>query len=144
MTAWTRRTLRGASRRRSRRCSTSGCASGHSAPSPTTGRGAPRERQPLEALPIERQPAALDRAALDFCIGGPFFPGIEGGFLFARADTYRAPFRIKETFEAGALTANMALPWQAAFLACDNQRWPAQRPNQVLRPGAPAEADWVP
>ena len=104
--------------------------------------GGPPETPPLEALPPERQPAALDKAALDFCIGGPFFPGIEGGFLFARADTYRAPFRVREGLEAGALTANMALPWQADFLACDDEWWPAQRPNQVIRGGA--LANWVP
>jgi len=104
--------------------------------------GSPPEPQPFEALPVERQPAALDKAALEFCIGGPFFPGIEGGYLFARADTYRAPFRVKETFEAGALTANMALPWQADFLDCADEWWPAQRPNQVIRDGALVE--WVP
>jgi hypothetical protein len=104
--------------------------------------GTPPEPQPLEALPVERRPAALDKAALDFCIGGPFYPGIEGGFLFARADTYRAPFRVRENLEAGALTANMALPWQADFLACDDEWWPAERPNQVRRQGAVAE--WVP
>jgi len=104
--------------------------------------GSPPEPQLLEALPVELQPAALDKAALDFCIGGPFFPGIEGGFLFARADTYRAPFRIKESLEAGGLTANMALPWQADFIACGDEWWPAQRPNHVRRQGVTAE--WVP
>jgi hypothetical protein len=100
------------------------------------------EAIPFELVPIEQQPAALDQAALDFCIGGPFFPGIEAGYLLARADTYRAPFRVQETFEPGALTANMALPWQADFLACNDEWWPAQRPNQVVHNGASVE--WVP
>ena len=104
--------------------------------------GSVPEAIPFELVPIEQQPAALDQAALDFCIGGPFFPGIEAGYLLARADTYRAPFRIQETFEPGALTANMALPWQADFLACNDEWWPAQRPNQVVHNGASVE--WVP
>jgi hypothetical protein len=104
--------------------------------------GSPPAPQPLEGLPVERQPEALDRAALEFCIGGPFFPGIEGGYLFARADTYRTPFRIKDSLEPGALTANMAVPWQADFVDCADEWWPAQRPNQVLRDGNLEE--WVP
>jgi L-Lysine epsilon oxidase N-terminal/L-lysine epsilon oxidase C-terminal domain len=104
--------------------------------------GSPPEPEPLDLLPVGRQPEALDRAALDFCIGGPFYPGIEGGYLFARADTYRAPFRIKESSEPGALTANMAVPWQADFVACGDEWWPAERPNQVLRDGV--SNDWVP
>jgi hypothetical protein len=96
----------------------------------------------LEMLPPDQQPAALDKAALEFCIGGPFFPGIEAGYLLARPDTFRAPFRIKETSEPGSLTANMAVPWQADFLDCAEGWWPAERPNTVMRNGASAR--WVP
>ena len=31
----------------------------------------------LKEIPVKDQPTALDRASLDLCIGGPFFPGIE-------------------------------------------------------------------
>jgi hypothetical protein len=32
---------------------------------------------PLDRLPDKDRPQALDRAALEACVGGPFFPGIE-------------------------------------------------------------------
>ena len=60
----------------------------------------------------------------------------------ARQDTFRVPFRIRETMEPGALTANMALPWQADFLDCADEWWPAERPNTVFRNGNPEP--WVP
>jgi hypothetical protein len=47
----------------------------------------------------------------------------------------------------GALTARMAVPWQADFLACNIEDgadwWPGQRPNQVRR-GQEQHAEWVP
>lgn len=89
------------------------------------------------------QPAALDKAALDACIGGPFFPGIEAGFMMARRDTYRAPFRIDHhQYSAGSITAGLACPWQADFDECKKLWWPAQRPNSVIRNGA--RALWTP
>lgn len=105
--------------------------------------GSPPVPPPFGSIPVDQQPNALDRAALDACIGGPFFPGIEGGFPMARRDTYRAPFRIDEEAKApGDITAGMACPWQADFLACGRLWWPAQRPNWVIRDGQ--RADWTP
>ena len=98
---------------------------------------------PFHEIPIAEQPAALDKAALDACIGGPFFPGIEAGFMMARRDTYRAPFRIDTmNFSAGSITAGLACPWQADFDACGQLWWPAQRPNSVIRNAA--RTNWVP
>lgn len=41
----------------------------------------PGERRPaprrLDEIPLQEQPAALDRAPLESCLGGPFHPGIE-------------------------------------------------------------------
>ncbi|MDR4485332.1 MAG: LodA/GoxA family CTQ-dependent oxidase [Nitrospirales bacterium] len=85
----------------------------------------------LDDLPLEDQPAALTRAALEACIGAPFFPGIEGTYVIAQAETYIEPFRIDHRHPAGFLTERMALPWQADFIACGQLWWPAQRPVEV-------------
>ena len=39
--------------------------------------GAEPAPTPLDQLPEKDRPQALDRAALEACVGGPFFPGIE-------------------------------------------------------------------
>ena len=88
----------------------------------------------FDHIPTADQPAALDKAALDACIGDPFFPGIEAGFMMATSDTYRAPFRIDHhNYGAGSITSGLACPWQADFEACKTLWWPAQRPNWVIR-----------
>ena len=66
-----------------------------------------------------------------------------------RIETYDPSnaFRINPTLAAGALTAPMAVPWQADFNDCQVDTgadwWPAQRPNQVQR-GVQRHAPWVP
>ena len=97
--------------------------------------GAPTQTIPFDQIHLNEQPAALNRAALEDCIGGPFFPGIESGYVVAQAQTYEAPFRIDRGLEAGYLTRGLALPWQADFLACGKLWWPAQRPVNVKRGG---------
>ena len=87
---------------------------------------------PFENLPLDEQPDALTRAALEGCIGSPFFPGIEVTYVIAQAATYDAPFRIKQSLPPGFLTERMALPWQADFFACGELWWPAQRPVEVV------------
>jgi hypothetical protein len=113
----------------------------------------------LEDLPPPDVPAALDRAALEACVGGGFFPGIEAGRMMLERSTYAEdrPFRINPHLPPGALTAQMAVPWQADFFECALQTdpdddpddpangmdwWPAQRPVNVLR-GASEAANWV-
>ena len=58
---------------------------------------------------------------------------------------YATPFDFRidhAQVAAGELTALMAQPWQADFLACTSLWWPAQRPNQVLlSDGTPDEWD---
>ncbi|MFL5137924.1 MAG: LodA/GoxA family CTQ-dependent oxidase [Microvirga sp.] len=88
-------------------------------------------------------PEGLDRAALENAVGGPFFPGIEAGWLFARKEAFRAPFRVAKgktvgraavpvkpgqppqkrdiVLEAGAFSQQMAQPWQADFLMCRSE-----------------------
>jgi hypothetical protein len=113
----------------------------------------------LEDLAPQDVPAALDRAALEACVGGGFFPGIEVGRMMLDRSTYAesSPFRINPHLPPGALTAQMAVPWQADFFECALQSdpddnpddpangmdwWPAQRPVNVVR-GASEGADWA-
>ncbi|WP_299493059.1 LodA/GoxA family CTQ-dependent oxidase [Acaryochloris sp. IP29b_bin.137] len=86
---------------------------------------------PFETIPVDKQPDALNRAALESCIGGPFFPGIETTYLMTLAETYSSPFRIDQSKPPGYLTERMAIPWQADFVACGALWWPAQRPVSV-------------
>ena len=104
---------------------------------------------PLDKLPEAEKPSALDRVALEACVGGPFYPGIEAGQIMLEDVTYdkKRPFRINAQLPAGALTARMAVPWQADFHECATEEdgldwWPGQRPIQVLH-GQQIE-DWVP
>jgi hypothetical protein len=104
---------------------------------------------PFEALPERDRPQALDRAALESCVGGPFFPGIEASRLLLEDTTYdrKRPFRISADLPAGTLTAGMAVPWQSDFHDCNATEgadwWPGQRPNQVRR-GQQSGVEWVP
>ncbi|MFM0557910.1 LodA/GoxA family CTQ-dependent oxidase [Paraburkholderia sediminicola] len=105
-------------------------------------------------------PDGLDRAALEACVGGSFFPGIEAGGLpqsaaslypglgadsrpIANASHYVDAFRLDHgSVSAGDITAAMALPWQADFTDCAQNWWPVPRPNQVIRNGTPGQ-DWL-
>jgi len=95
----------------------------------------------------------LDRAALEACVGGSFFPGIEAGGLpqsavmyypglpaparpILVAGNYAEAFRLDHNAVApGDITAGMALPWQADFNDCGQNWWPVPRPEQVTRQG---------
>lgn len=98
--------------------------------------------------PVQAQvtPDGLDRAALEACVGGAFFPGIEAGGLNATSrpiidpDNFVEAFRLKETLAPGSITFTMALPWQNDFFQCDTNWWPVPRPNQVIRGGAPNQS----
>jgi hypothetical protein len=100
--------------------------------------GAPPAPVPFEQIPVPRQAWALCEAALENCVGGSFYPGIEGTYDIARIDTYhpdmnlRREFRINPAHPAGFLTEKMALPWQADFADCSNFWWPSQRPDDVI------------
>jgi hypothetical protein len=58
----------------------------------------------LEDIPAPDQPSTLDRAALHFCMGGPFHPGCEMTWPMRRASMYRSPFRLRQRAEAGLYT----------------------------------------
>ncbi|HEV7824590.1 MAG TPA: LodA/GoxA family CTQ-dependent oxidase [Mycobacteriales bacterium] len=76
--------------------------------------------------------AGLDRAALEACVGGPFFPGIEMSTRWREQLDPATPFRLASGLGAGDLTATMAVPWQADFADCRHFWWPAQRPDDVI------------
>ena len=97
-------------------------------------------------IKLSDQPAALNEAALEACVGGPFFPGIEASCDMARQSTYhpqrnlRRDLRINPTNPPGFLTEKMALPWQADFADCADSWWPSQRPVMVTtQQGNPAQ-----
>jgi hypothetical protein len=98
---------------------------------------------PLEELPLAAQPGALDRAALDNTIGGPFHPGCEMTWPMRQTIMYAAPFRLKlrkgapkdygETLDSkkalapggpldgsgpGDVSRWMAVPWQTDTSSC--------------------------
>lgn len=93
-------------------------------------------------------PDGLDRAALEACVGGAFYPGIEAGGLDAASRpiidpaNYSEAFRLKESLAPGEITYTMALPWQNDFFQCADNWWPVPRPNDVTRGGTPNQ-DWI-
>jgi L-Lysine epsilon oxidase N-terminal/Ferritin-like/L-lysine epsilon oxidase C-terminal domain len=96
----------------------------------------------VPALPLTLTPDNIDRAALEQGMGGGFFPGIEAGIRMTYPEIYASPFRLTRTafthngvtrsLVAGSVTERMAVPWQADFLKCNSDWWPAQRPDTVL------------
>lgn len=94
-------------------------------------------------------PSGLDRAALEACVGGAFFPGIEAGGLSPGSRPileagYTAAFRLDHAaVSAGDITASLALPWQADFHACGDFWWPVPRPNDVFAQGSGTAVRWA-
>ena len=88
--------------------------------------------QSVAALDPAEQPAALDRASMEACVGGPFFPGIEMTYIARDPSIYCEPHRLRPDLQPGDLTKRMALPWQADFYDCRERWWPAQRPDDVI------------
>lgn len=82
-------------------------------------------------------PKHLTRTVLDATAGQGFFPGIEAGILLVNPTLYSAAFRIAPGVAPGTLTAQMALPWQADFLKCEENWWPSQRPDSAAQPDDP-------
>jgi L-Lysine epsilon oxidase N-terminal/L-lysine epsilon oxidase C-terminal domain len=103
--------------------------------------------------PTPVTPHGLDCAALENCVGGPFYPGIEVSWLIRTPELYAAAFRLKEpgfaigplVFQAGFFSQQMALPWHADFYDCHKEDhttddapeslvymwWTAQRPDDI-------------
>jgi len=110
-------------------------------------------------------PHELDRAALENCVGGPFYPGIEVSWLIRERTLYAGAFRLKEIgfkigpldFQPGFFSQQMALPWQADFYDCKKEEhtpdgteepviymwWTAQRPDDIRANPAGSYRRWV-
>jgi hypothetical protein len=96
-------------------------------------------------------PAGLDKAALENCVGGALYPGIEaGGFLLERENYVKdfsvggahVSFRLGPDVRPGDVTAGMSVPWQSDFHACRSNWWPAPRPDRV-RTADQRTRDWA-
>ena len=93
-------------------------------------------------------PQGLDRAGLESCVGGAFYPGIEASWLLRDKYKFSEPFRLDPTnLEPGDLTKQMAVPWQADFTDCaqdgDLAWWPAQRPDDVFPEAGGPQVPWI-
>lgn len=106
----------------------------------------PDAKQPasLEEIAVADQPETLDRAALHFCMGGPFHPGCEMTWPMRRATMYQSAFRLRQrpghgdadygefltqatvlstdgplsASSPGDITKWMAVPWQSDTASC--------------------------
>jgi hypothetical protein len=104
-------------------------------------------------------PWGLDRAVLENCVGGAFFPGIEFSWQMRNASLFAEPFRLNlgatsayygesQPIGPGHFTRQMAVPWHADFNDCRDEGnygwWPSQRPTATL-PSATANqrVDWA-
>jgi hypothetical protein len=109
--------------------------------------GRREEHSALDEMRPADRVEALQRAALEPCIGGPFHPGIETYYIAAEPELYCDAFRIDgRKYFPGDLTNNMALPWQADFYACNTNWWPSHRPDDVVEQSVFEEANnnWQP
>ena len=92
--------------------------------------------------------AGLDRAALEACVGGAFFPGIEASWFLRGTYDFLEPFRLDHTKrEPGDVTKQLAVPWQADFTDCAQEDelawWPAQRPDDVFPERGCPQVAWT-
>jgi hypothetical protein len=99
-------------------------------------------------------PMVLDMAHMCSMSGGSFYPGIEVGRDASKWRNWVADFgankhHIDIRFKGsdgiggvGELTRLLACPWQADFLLCTNEYWPASRPIQVTQDGLNFY-DWI-
>lgn len=75
-------------------------------------------------------PFALDKAALDHCLGSILGPGLEAPIHCK--GLYHAPFRIRQegAVEPGSLTESLSVPWQADFWGCQ-EAWAPTVPSRI-------------
>lgn len=111
----------------------------------------------LAEIPLADQPSNLDRAALYFCMGGPFHPGCEMTWPMRQSSLYRSGFRLRQRPDDGLyadygdyLTATNALSSDGPLSASgpgDITKWmavPWQSDTDSCRagyPGTPFPAD---
>lgn len=113
----------------------------------------------LGGYPLEKRPAALDRAALDACLGGAFHPGVEFPWIARTPWLWTADMRLKVASNppdsndygpelnaavalsengplghigAGSITQWMGVPWHADSSSC---RYGYQKAISTISPG---------
>ncbi len=95
--------------------------------------------QELADLPVEEQAAALDRAALEPVLGGPFHPGTEITWILRQAVMYGGPFRLHAVPPGGSTQqdwgAELTPRWPSASLAPFPAAGPATSPDGWPHPG---------
>lgn len=109
----------------------------------------------LSRLPVARQPQALDRAALESCLGGAYHPGIEAPWVLRQRSLWQRPFRLRVRTTAveardwgpqltaeivlgadgplqgvapGELTRWLGVPWHADAASCRSGYEPSISP----------------
>ena len=97
-------------------------------------------------VPTTITPDGLTIAALENCVGAPFYPGIEAGGIDIGVSilslSFAEAFRLDPTVvQPGDVTKGMALPWQGDFMLCSGPEddtgvdqtswWPAGRPIAI-------------
>jgi hypothetical protein len=119
------------------------------------------EPKSIDDVDVTEQPGTLDRAALHFCMGGPFHPGCEMTWPMRRRSMYRAPFRLRQRpashaepdygefltqttvlADDGPLSASgpgdiskwMAVPWQADTASCRAGYPATEFPDDIFIP----------
>ena len=100
------------------------------------------------ALDTQITPSGLDRASLEPCVGGAFYPGIEAGWLMRDVYRFDEAFRLSHTgLSAGDITKQMSVPWQSDFNDCKQEDplawWPAQRPDDVFPARSKKQVAWT-
>jgi hypothetical protein len=115
----------------------------------------------LDDVSVGDQPTTLDKAALHFCMGGPFHPGCEMTWPMRRISMYKAPFRLRQRpgtekepdygefltqpaiiADDGPLSASgpgdiskwMAVPWQTDTASCRAGYPGTEFPDDTLIP----------
>ena len=106
------------------------------------------DRAAPEGPPPGITPEGLDRAAIENCVGAAFYPGIEAGWFLRDKAAFSEPFRLEAgKLEAGDLTKQMAVPWQADFYECTQEGeyawWPAARPDDVFPEAGGSQVPWI-
>lgn len=139
----------------------------------TAGNFVPLSQAGLPA-PSVISPHGLDRANLENCIGGPFYPGIECSWQMRNPALFAEPFRLRydptalndqsrtatsqyllpngaaegTPIRAGHFSRQMALPWQADFNDCSKLLnlawWPSARSDDVFLRATDGLKDRVP
>jgi len=89
----------------------------------------------LEEIPVDEQPFALTKAALQWSVGAPLYPGIEVFWHAEYSNKYKLDeptYRFSDEVTPGDLGKGLSLPWQNDFFMCNTHWWPSVRPDNIV------------